>query len=131
MAKIDTNPTGYVLVAIDISKNRHDILIAAPDKKRRRRVTLMNTFEDYRRLIDLLRDYGCPVRIGFEATGNYHRTLVYQLAMAGLELQLIFSVAIARTREALHNSWDKTLPRMLRLSCICSRLAQFRSFMIH
>ena len=55
MAKIDTNPTGYVLVAIDISKNRHDILIAAPDKKRRRRVTLMNTFEDYRRLIDILR----------------------------------------------------------------------------
>lgn len=111
MAKIDTNPTGYVLVAIDISKNRHDILIAAPGKKRRRRVTLMNTFEDYRRLIDLLRDYGCPVRIGFEATGNYHRTLVYQLAMAGFELQLISSVAIARTREALHNSWDKNDPK--------------------
>lgn len=111
MAKIDTNPTGYVLVAIDISKNRHDILIAAPGKKRRRRVTLMNTFEDYRRLIDILRDYGCPVRIGFEATGNYHRTLVYQLAMAGFELQLISSVAIARTREALHNSWDKNDPK--------------------
>ena len=71
----------------------------------------MNTFEDYRRLIDLLRDYGCPVRIGFEATGNYHRTLVYQLAMAGFELQLISSVAIARTREALHNSWDKNDPK--------------------
>lgn len=111
MAKIDTNLTDYVLVAIDISKNRHDILIAAPGKKRRRRVTLMNTFEDYRRLIDILRDYGCPVRIGFEATGNYHRTLVYQLAMAGFELQLISSVAIARTREALHNSWDKNDPK--------------------
>ena len=111
MAKIDTNPTGYVLVAIDISGNRHDISIAAPGKKRRRRVTLMNTFEDYRRLIDILRDYGCPVRIGFEATGNYHRTLVYQLAKAGFELQLISSVAIARTREALHNSWDKNDPK--------------------
>ena len=71
----------------------------------------MNTFEDYRRLIDLLRDYGCPVKIGFEATGNYHRTLVYQLAMAGFELQLISSVAIARTREAIHNSWDKNDPK--------------------
>ena len=71
----------------------------------------MNTFEDYRRLIDILRDYGCPVRIGFEATGNYHRTLVYQLAMASFELQLISSVAIARTREALHNSWDKNDPK--------------------
>ena len=111
MAKIDTNLTDYVLVAIDISKNRHDILIAAPGKKRRRRVTLMNTFEDYRRLIDILRNYGCPVRIGFEATHNYHRTLVYQLAMTGFELQLILSVAIARTREALHNSWDKNDPK--------------------
>lgn len=71
----------------------------------------MNTFEDYRRLIDILRNYGCPVRIGFEATHNYHRTLVYQLAMTGFELQLILSVAIARTREALHNSWDKNDPK--------------------
>ena len=72
MAKIDTNLTGYVLVAIDISKKRHDILIAAPGKKHRRRVTLMNTFEDYRRLIDLLRDYGCPVRIGADSNDFAH-----------------------------------------------------------
>jgi len=72
---------------------------------------MMNTLEDFRRLIDLLRDYGCPVRVGFEATGNYHRTLAYHLAIAGFELRLISSVAIARTREALHNSWDKNDPK--------------------
>jgi len=111
MAKTDTNLTDHVLVAIDISKKRYDILIASPGKKRRRRITMMNTLEDFRRLIDLLRDYGCPVRVGFEATGNYHRTLAYHLAIAGFELRLISSVAIARTREALHNSWDKNDPK--------------------
>jgi hypothetical protein len=97
MAKIDTNPPGYVLVAIDISINRHDILFAAPENKRCRRITLMNTLEDYHRLIDLLGDYGFPVRIGFKATGNYHRALVYQLAIADFELQLISLVAIDNT----------------------------------
>ena len=111
MAKIDTNLTGYVHVVIDIFKKRQDILIAEPGKTHRRRITLMNTLEDYRRLIDLLCDYGCPVRIGFEVTSNYDRTLVYQLAMAGFELKLFSSVAIARTREALHNSCDKNDPK--------------------
>src|SRR3546814_8013645 len=41
------------------------------------------------------------------ATGNYHRTLAHRLLTAGFELRLISSVALARTREALHNGWDK------------------------
>ena len=45
--------------------------------------------------------------VGFEATGNYHRTLAHRLLSAGFELRLISSVALARTREALHNGWDK------------------------
>jgi len=52
-----------------------------------------------------------PVRIGFEATGNYHRVLMYHLGVAGFDLKLVSSVALARTREALHNSWDKNDPK--------------------
>jgi len=50
---------------------------------------------------------GRPIVVGFEATGNYHRTLAHRLLTAGFELRLISSVALARTREALHNGWDK------------------------
>lgn len=64
-----------VLVAIDISKHRHEVLIGVPGKKRRRRITNFNTLEDFRRLSAALAGYDLPVRIGFEATGNYHRAL--------------------------------------------------------
>ena len=52
-----------------------------------------------------------PIVVGFEATGNYHRTLAHRLLTAGFELRLISSVALARTREALHNGWDKNDPK--------------------
>lgn len=47
----------------------------------------------------------------FEATGNYHRPIVWRLAEAGFEVRLVSSLALARTREALHNSWDKNDPK--------------------
>jgi hypothetical protein len=48
---------------------------------------------------------------GFEATGNYHRPLAHFLQQQGCELRLIPTVALARTREAMHNSWDKNDPK--------------------
>ncbi len=108
-ATYSTAPT--LLVAIDISKHRHEILIGAPGKKRRRRMTITNTLDDFGRLVAALSGYGLPVRIGFEATGNYHRALAHHLGQAGFELKLVSSVGLARTREALHNSWDKNDPK--------------------
>ncbi|WP_289009120.1 IS110 family transposase [uncultured Marinobacter sp.] len=100
-----------LLVAIDISKHRHEVLIGVPGKKRRRRMTITNTLDDFQRLVAALSGYGLPVRIGFEATGNYHRALAHYLGQAGFELKLVSSVGLARTREALHNSWDKNDPK--------------------
>jgi transposase len=111
MAWTETTPDARVLVGVDISKHRHEVLIAAPGKQRRRRVTLTNTKADFERLVAVLSGYGRPVRIGFEATGNYHRALAHHLSCAGFELKLVSSVALARTREALHNSWDKNDPK--------------------
>lgn len=111
MANINTKAETCILVAIDIAKHRHEVLMAVPGKPRRQRMTLTNTTEDFQRLIAILRDYRMPVRIGFEATGNYHRAIMYHLGAAGFELKLVSSVALARTREALHNSWDKNDPK--------------------
>ena len=55
-----------VLVAIDISKTRHEVLISAPGKKRRRRLTVRNQLEDFKRLVATLADYALPVRVAFE-----------------------------------------------------------------
>ncbi|MEN8833605.1 IS110 family transposase [Pacificibacter sp.] len=111
MTDIIITQTAPVLVAIDISKARHEVLIAIPDKKRRRRLTVLNKLDDFNRLITSLASYGRPVRVAFEATVNYHRALAYHLAAAGFELKLVSSVVLARTREALHNSWDKNDPK--------------------
>lgn len=105
-ATYSTAPT--LLVAIDISKHRHEVLIGAPGKKRHRRMTITNTLDDFGRLVAALSGYGLPVRIGFEATGNYHRALAHHLGQAGFELKLVSSVGLARTREAPAPSFDQS-----------------------
>ena len=107
MTKIIVAQDAPVLAAIDIAKARHEVLIAMPDKKRRRRLTVLNELADFNRLVTVLKEYGRPVRVAFEATGNYHRALAYHLATAGFEVKLVSSVALARMREALNNSWVK------------------------
>jgi transposase len=100
-----------LLVAIDISKHRHEVLIGDPGQE------APPSFDDHEHAGRLpapyaaLAGYDLPVRIGFEATGNYHRPLAHHLGQAGFELKLVSSVGLARTREALHNSWDKNDPK--------------------
>ncbi len=100
-----------VLVAIDVSKLRNDVLIEFPGSNRRKKLTVLNSRSEHDRFIELLKGFGQQVTVGFEATGNYHRALAYRLIEAGFELRLVSSVALARTREALHNGWDKNDPK--------------------
>ena len=62
-------------------------------------------------MVAYLRQLDAPALIGFEATDNYHRPLAYFLHAQGFELRLIPTMALARTREAMHNSWDKNDPK--------------------
>lgn len=111
MTRMHSTPAGAVLVAIDMSKHRQEVLIERPEGGRRRRMTVMATKADYDGLAEQLAGIGRPIVVGFEATGNYHRTLAHRLLAAGFQLRLVSSVALARTREALHNGWDKNDPK--------------------
>ena len=104
-------PEGAVLVAIDVAKHRNEVLIEEPGRARRRRMSVLNTRAEHDRFIEALGQYGRPVLAGFEATGNYHRPLAHRLLEAGVEVRLISSLALARTREALTNGWDKNDPK--------------------
>ena len=66
MTDYQPTPATDVLVAIDISKHRHEVLIAIPGKKRRRRLTIQNKREDFDRLVTILDSFGMPVCVGFE-----------------------------------------------------------------
>ncbi len=73
MTELNPTPAPATLVAIDIAKHRHEVLIEAAGYSRRRRLTVLNNKAEYDRLIETLAAHGSPVLIGFEATGDYHR----------------------------------------------------------
>ena len=104
-------PDRAVLVAIDVAKHRNEVLIEVPGRARRRRLTFLNTRAEHDRFVETLATYDAPIVAGFEATGNYHRPLAHRLLTAGIELRLISSLALARTREAITNGWDKNDPK--------------------
>jgi transposase len=110
-ARHQLTPTTGVLVAIDVAKARNEVLIEVPGQARRRRLSVPNTRPEHDRLVALLAGLGQPVTCAFEATGNYHRPIAWRLLQAGLAVHLVSSLALARTREALHNSWDKNDPK--------------------
>jgi transposase len=111
MTDRQTTPAGAALVAIDVAKLRNEVLIEVPGAGRRRRLSVPNSRAEHDRLVAALQALGRPVVVGFEPTGHYHRPLAWRLVQAGFELRLVSSVALARTREALHNGWDKNDPK--------------------
>ena len=111
MARHEPTPGAATLVAIGVAKTRNEVLVEQPGHSRRRRLTVLDTRADHDRLLKLLGGSGAPVIAAFEATGNYHRPLARRLIEAGIEVRLVSSVALARTRGAIHNSWDKNDPK--------------------
>ena len=61
------------------------MLLEAPNHKRRRRLSVLNTPAEHDRLIETLRAYGKPVICAFKATGNYHRPIAWRLIEAGFD----------------------------------------------
>ena len=127
MTKIEINPDEATMVAIDIAKRRNDLLIQ-PAGKKRYRLSMTNDKTDQDHLIESLKSMKQPVHACFEATGNYHRTIGWRLVEAGFNVHLISSVALARTREALHNGWDKNDPKDAQVMLYMMTLGQVQRY---
>ena len=65
MPNVESTQSPAVLVGIDIAKLRHDVLIEAPGWKHRKRLVLLNTAVEFRRLTDYLHSLHLPVHILF------------------------------------------------------------------
>lgn len=111
MTKTDTTRKRALLVAVEIAKSHNEVLIESTKPAAHRHFGVANTMADYQHLAEYLRRHGESVVIGFEATGNYHRPLAYFLHQQRFELRLIPTMALARTREAMHNCWGKNDPK--------------------
>ena len=96
----------YLLVAIDVAERTHDVLVRWPSG-RSQAFKVANQRKDFQRLTTLLQDLELPVRVALEATADFHRSIAHWLLRHGFEVHLASSVAGARVREVLFNSWDK------------------------
>lgn len=106
MVKDNSNSSEKVLVAIDVAKMKHDVLYKLPGKKPKK-AKIRNRKQDFDDLIEKIVISDIHTIAAIEATGDYHRALATYLKNQGVEVVLVSSVALSRTREALHNSWDK------------------------
>lgn len=96
-----------LLVAIDITKSKHNVLIEYPNSTKKSFI-IQNNLNDFQRLEDMLKRSKMILVIGFfEATADYHRPLAYYLLNAGFKCHLVSSIATARIRDAMYNAWDK------------------------
>ena len=110
MARNVSTTSAIVWVAIDIAKMTHQVLIESGERQRTV-LRVPNTRPEIDRFVQRLREYEHPCEIAFEPTGDYHRPIAYWLGDAGFRVHQVSSLAVARTREALYNTWDKNDPK--------------------
>lgn len=97
-------------VAIDIARYWNAVLVETTAGKRHR-FKMANSAQDFDRLVCFLQALPGACRVALEPTGDYHRPLAHRLLTEGFEVVGISSVAQARYREAMFNSWDKNDPK--------------------
>lgn len=110
MTDSHSTATPRIFVAIDVAKAKHDILVELPDG-RRKKMIVRNRRDEFQQLAAYLKSLDGTCEIALEPTADYHRCLAYFLGSQGFDVRLVSSIAVARTREALHNSWDKNDPK--------------------
>lgn len=125
MTQLSNNTNPVLWVAIDIAKFQHQVLIEYPNGTRKS-LKIKNSQVDFQRLLELILQPNVITRVAFEATADYHRCLGYFLQAQGIHCHLISSLATARTREAMYNSWDKHDPKdaQVILHCLKTGLTQ-------
>ena len=96
-------------VAIDVAKGVNVAVIEHPDGRQRSR--FVHQRDDYDPLVALLTMCSMPCGIALEPTADYHRRIAFRLVSEGFDVVLVSSVAGARLREAVFNSWDKNDPK--------------------
>ena len=107
------NSEEYLIVGIDIAKDRHHAFFGTPmGKTLLRRLVFSNDHEGFRRLLDqaeaLRVQHGFKkVVYGMEPTANYHKPLGEYLIGIGRTVVLVSGVTVKRNRESLDGRWDK------------------------
>ena len=104
---------GYLIVGIDVSKDRHHACFrTVPGRTLLKRLVFENSYEGFERLlsqVEVLRlENGLrEVVFGMEPTGNYHKPLGEFLIRRLAQVVLVSNVAAKENRKSLDGRWDK------------------------
>jgi transposase len=82
MADCDKGKPYSSRVAIDVAKDYNAVMVERRDGTRKK-FRMANNASDHDKLVEFIWELPQPCRIGFEATGNYHRVLGFRLASEG------------------------------------------------
>ena len=115
-----TNSTARprILVAIDIAKAKHEVLVELPTGKRRKMI-VRNQLSDFHQLAAYLKRLEGALEIALEPTADYHRNLAYFLKAQGF---VVSSSPRLRSPERVRHCTTpgiRTTPKTRRSSCIC------------
>ncbi len=103
----------YLIVGIDISKNKHHAFFGtANGKSLLRRLIFANSLEGFQKLLsraDAIKSQNGLSKIvfGFEPSSNYHKPLGMHLIRCEREVVMVSGIAVKRNRELLNGRWDK------------------------
>lgn len=105
--------TEYLIVGLDIAKERHNAFFgAAPGRTLHKGMFFDNTFDGFQKLLIQMEalkvQHGLQkVVFGLEPTANYHKPLGEYLIKGEHMVVLVSAAATAKNRELLDGRWDK------------------------
>jgi transposase len=103
----------YLLVGIDVAKDRHHAFFGTPNGKTiSKRLTFDNNKNGFESMRSKVRDFldqnGLSKAVyGIEPTSRYHKPLAEYLICQGEEVVYVSNVAVKRNRELMDGRWDK------------------------
>jgi transposase len=103
----------YLIVGIDIAKNKHHAFLGtATGKTLLKRLIFENSMNGFEKLLDYAETVKTEhalekIVFGLEPTGNYHKPLAEYLIKCRYNVVLVSGVAVVRNREMLDGRWDK------------------------
>jgi transposase len=103
----------YLLVGIDIAKNKHHAFFGTPNGRTlRKNLIFENNRKGFESLQDLVRDLQnqhalTEAVFGLEPTASYHKPLAEYLIRRKEHVVYVSNVAVAKNRALLDGRWDK------------------------
>jgi transposase len=103
----------YLIVGIDVAKERHNAFFGTPTGKTLHKGLIFdNTVEGFRKLLTvtealMVQHNLTKVIFGLEPTANYHKPLGEHLIRCGHVVVLVSATAVKNNRTLLDGRWDK------------------------